>query len=411
MTSTRTTPSAAAARKSSRSVNRVIRRIGDTSARRPWTDDRCLDGPRRGGRGPLRQPSAARSPTTSRAPEQRERPGDAAARRALPGGRRRHRGRRVRRPRRRAADRLPGGRRVGAVQGRRPSSTSRASATRSPTDRVSADGRIAYAEITLDVPSTELGRPARPRSARPSSRPAPSGVTAELGGDAAFLNGKKSLGRGRDRPSRRPRRPRRRLRHPRRRRRADRPRAGRRRRRPQRHRPAGRRPGRLHRRADLRRNDRVRRRHRLLPVHRVPLPREPRRRSGQRPGAVRSHGLVGHRRLLRRRDRDPVDGRPGADRRGLPDLHRPRHLDHRAVRHGDRADAAAGAVVAARGPHRLRPGRRPAPHGQAGRGDLVVAPGSPDLRPPVAVRRRRAVPPARAGVPGAVDQDRLPERR
>jgi RND superfamily putative drug exporter len=62
------------------------------------------------------------------------------------------------------------------------------------TGRVSADGRIAYAQITLDVQSTELGRPAAAAMARALEPARESGLTAELGGEAAFLNGKKSSG-------------------------------------------------------------------------------------------------------------------------------------------------------------------------------------------------------------------------
>jgi RND superfamily putative drug exporter len=62
------------------------------------------------------------------------------------------------------------------------------------TGRVSADGRVGYAEITLDVPSTELGRPGAAAMAE-ALRPARAdGATAELGGEAAMLNGKKSSG-------------------------------------------------------------------------------------------------------------------------------------------------------------------------------------------------------------------------
>jgi RND superfamily putative drug exporter len=56
---------------------------------------------------------------------------------------------------------------------------------------VSADGRIAYAEIALDVPSTQLGRQAlasMTKALDPARRP---GLTAELGGQAAFLNAPK----------------------------------------------------------------------------------------------------------------------------------------------------------------------------------------------------------------------------
>src|SRR3954447_4641024 len=53
---------------------------------------------------------------------------------------------------------------------------------------VSADGRIGYAEVTLDVPEREMGKPAfTVLSAAVSSMGEP-GVRVELGGDAVFLN-------------------------------------------------------------------------------------------------------------------------------------------------------------------------------------------------------------------------------
>jgi putative drug exporter of the RND superfamily len=54
--------------------------------------------------------------------------------------------------------------------------------------RVSADGRVAYAEITLDVPSTEFGRPAAAAVTQALEPARAAGVEAEFGGDAAFLN-------------------------------------------------------------------------------------------------------------------------------------------------------------------------------------------------------------------------------
>jgi len=53
---------------------------------------------------------------------------------------------------------------------------------------VSADGRIGFAEITFDRPSTELG-PEPPAAVADALAPArESGIAAELGGDAAFIN-------------------------------------------------------------------------------------------------------------------------------------------------------------------------------------------------------------------------------
>jgi RND superfamily putative drug exporter len=61
-------------------------------------------------------------------------------------------------------------------------------------DRISADGRVGFAEITLDVPSTELGRPGTAAMAQALHSARAGGLTAELGGEAAVLNGEKSSG-------------------------------------------------------------------------------------------------------------------------------------------------------------------------------------------------------------------------
>jgi RND superfamily putative drug exporter len=56
------------------------------------------------------------------------------------------------------------------------------------TDRISADGRVGYAEIALDVPSTEFGRDTA-ATLVDALRPARTdGLQAQFGGDAAFLN-------------------------------------------------------------------------------------------------------------------------------------------------------------------------------------------------------------------------------
>jgi RND superfamily putative drug exporter len=59
------------------------------------------------------------------------------------------------------------------------------------TDRVSDDGRVGFAEISLDVPSTELGRPAAAAITDALQPARAGGLTAEFGGDAAFLNAEK----------------------------------------------------------------------------------------------------------------------------------------------------------------------------------------------------------------------------
>jgi RND superfamily putative drug exporter len=56
------------------------------------------------------------------------------------------------------------------------------------TGRVSGDGRVAYAEISLDVPSTEFGRATAAMVVDALEPARAAGLTAEFGGDAAFLN-------------------------------------------------------------------------------------------------------------------------------------------------------------------------------------------------------------------------------
>ncbi len=56
------------------------------------------------------------------------------------------------------------------------------------TGRISDDGRIGYAEIQLDVPSTEFGRDRAAVLADALEPARAGGLTAEFGGDAAFLN-------------------------------------------------------------------------------------------------------------------------------------------------------------------------------------------------------------------------------
>ena len=59
------------------------------------------------------------------------------------------------------------------------------------TDRISSDGRIGYAEITLDVPSTEFGRDTAATLVDALEPARADGLQAEFGGDAAFLNAEK----------------------------------------------------------------------------------------------------------------------------------------------------------------------------------------------------------------------------
>ena len=369
-------------------MNRFIRRIGDVSARRPWTTIGAwavlaalvvaLSGALGGAfaddfSAPGSESAEAMELLEERFPEAAG--GTAVAVFAA--------------RRRRAAGRLPAGHRLGAVPGR--GDRARRHRERPVRDGPDLGGRAD--RVRRDHPGRAVDR-VRPRHGGDARRRPRAGPRRRADGRVRRRRRVPQrrggvLGRRGGRPRRRARRPPRRLRDGRGRPRADRARAGRRRRRAQRHRAAGRRPDRLHRRADDRRDGRTGRRHRLRAVHRLPLPREPRRRAGQRAGAVRRHGLVRHRRLLRRRHRGPGDGRARADRCGLPRLHRARHVDRRAVRGGDRDHPAAGDPVAARRPHRRRTDRRPASRRQAGRGHRLVAAGPPDLRPALAVPGRR----------------------
>jgi putative drug exporter of the RND superfamily len=56
------------------------------------------------------------------------------------------------------------------------------------TGRVSADGRVGFAEITLDVPSTQFGRDTAAELVDALAPARAGGAQAEFGGDAAFLN-------------------------------------------------------------------------------------------------------------------------------------------------------------------------------------------------------------------------------
>ncbi len=62
------------------------------------------------------------------------------------------------------------------------------------TGHVSAGGRIGYADITLDVPPSELGRASAAALAAALAPADAGGLTAELGGDAAFLNDDEASG-------------------------------------------------------------------------------------------------------------------------------------------------------------------------------------------------------------------------
>jgi RND superfamily putative drug exporter len=57
--------------------------------------------------------------------------------------------------------------------------------------QVSADGRVAFADVTLDVPSAEFGRPTAATVVDALEPARGDGLTAEFGGDAAFLNAEK----------------------------------------------------------------------------------------------------------------------------------------------------------------------------------------------------------------------------
>ena len=217
------------------------------------------------------------------------------------------------------------------------------------TDRVSTDGRVGYAEITLDVASTELGRPAAAAMAQALEPARAERADSRAGRRGRVPQRQEGLWRRGDRGVGCPRHPGRRLRDARRRRRADRSRPGR----PS---PSGSASIALLAGAmdvstaaptfgaliglgvgiD----------YSLFIVSRYRENRAAGQANAQALSAAM--GYVWHGGLLRRRDRHRLDGGPGADGRRLPHLHRLRHVDHRALRHGHGADTAACAAVADR---------------------------------------------------------------
>jgi RND superfamily putative drug exporter len=192
MTSTVPTTAATEAPAASRSINRVIRHLGDTSARRPWTTVGAwavltalvvaLTGAFGGAflddfTAPHSESARAMKLLESRFP-------GAGGGTAV------------------AVFAAPPGKQLTSFRSGLGSALSQVAkiehvATVSDpfaTHRVSTDGRIAFAEITLNVPSTELGRPAAAAMANALQPARASGLTAELGGEAAFLNGKQASG-------------------------------------------------------------------------------------------------------------------------------------------------------------------------------------------------------------------------
>ncbi len=142
--------------------------------------------------------------------------------------------------------------------------------------------------------------------------------------------------RGGGGPGGRARRAGRRVRHGRGRPRGHRVGDGRRRRRSGRHHAARQRDGHVDRCAGGRGHDRARRRHRLCPVHRGPLPRQPIERPGQRGRPAPRHGLVRSGGRARRRHRRRRDGRADADRTRRAGLDRAGDGAGRADRGGSR---------------------------------------------------------------------------
>ena len=101
---------------------------------------------------------------------------------------------------------------------------------------------------------------------------------------------------------------------------------------------------------------------RLRAVRRGALPGEPCRRPGQHPALGKRDGLVGRCRGLRGRDRRHRDGVPRPHRPRGPHLHRARHRAHGALRGRRRRHPAPGAPQPAGRPDRQRPGDPSAPH-------------------------------------------------
>jgi RND superfamily putative drug exporter len=192
MTSTIPTTAATEAPAASRSINRVIRRVGDTSARRPWTTFGAwavlaalvVALTTAFGGTFLDDFTAPHSESAQAMQLLEERFPGAAGGTAV------------------AVFAAPEGEKLTSFRSGVESALARVGkighvATVSDpfaTSRVSADGRVGYAEITLDVSSTELGRPGAAAMAEALEPARANGLMAELGGEAAVLNGKKSSG-------------------------------------------------------------------------------------------------------------------------------------------------------------------------------------------------------------------------
>ncbi|HEX7188225.1 MAG TPA: MMPL family transporter, partial [Actinomycetes bacterium] len=167
-------------------MNRFIRRIGDLSARRPWTTIGAwavlaalviaLSGALGGAfaddfSAPGSESAEAIELLEERFPEQAG--GTAVAVFAAPDGKQ-----------------LDGSRAAIASALSQVADIEHVASVSDPfvTNRISSDGRVGYAEITLDVPSTEFGRDTAATLVDALEPARADGLTAEFGGDAAFLN-------------------------------------------------------------------------------------------------------------------------------------------------------------------------------------------------------------------------------
>ena len=154
-------------------------------------------------------------------------------------------------------------------------------------------------------------------------------------------------------------------------------------------------------------DDRPRRRHRLCPVHRHPLPREPSRRRGGRAGDDRRHGHRRPRRAVGRQHGHHRAARHARAGRELPRRPGRRVGDRRAAHDACGADDAAGAPRVLR---RARRARRPPARG-AGAWRVLGPLGAGRPSPPVGGRGRRAGDHARLRGARPVDAVGLRRRR
>ena len=278
---------------------------------------------------------------------------------------------------------------------------------------ISEDGRIGFAELTLDVPEREMGKPAFTVLSDAVSGTDVSGSSGRAGRRRRLPERRgRDLGPHGHRPPGRAPGPARRVRHPRGGRRADRAVDHRGRRRRRRHHPAGRRHGRVGLGHPGRRPRGTRRRNRLRPLRGGPLPREPDRRQANERALRQRHGHLRRCRRLRGRHRRHRHRRAGHHRPRRPDLDRPVHRPDGVLRRRrgrSRCSPPCSACWATRStPAGWSVGTaRPS----ATEDTVWWRFGHRVVGTPVAVPARRRRHPGRPRDPGLLDPDRLPGRR